>query len=207
MTTPDYLKCPGSDPVSKALPELYPCPECDADIEIWTDESGGKCPSCKTYFKKVPVQDMSGALSNTLKKKSPKIRDIVRKVYKLGVTEVAIIAAKKIIVDNNLAARCKEPRCENFGLSKSCPPYVSGPSVFKDLLEKLQQAIFFKIDVPSEILYSGERLEIFQLLHQITAGIEKEAIKMGYPNAQGYAGGSCKKIFCHIFSRKCLIQE
>jgi predicted metal-binding protein len=82
-------------------------------------------------------------------------------------------------------------------LSTSCPPYVSGPSGFKNILEKLQQAIFFKIDVPSEILYSGDRREIFQLLHQIAAGIEKEAIKLGYPNAQGYAGGSCKKIFCH----------
>jgi predicted metal-binding protein len=46
-------------------------------------------------------------------------------------TEVAIIPTKKIIIDKNLAARCKEPRCENFGLSKSCPPYVSGPSDFK----------------------------------------------------------------------------
>ncbi len=143
MTTPDYLICPGSDPVSKALSELYPCPECETDIEIWTDESGGKCPYCNTYFEKVQVQDISGTLSNTLKKKSTKLRDIVRKAYELGATEVAIIPTKKIIVDYNLAERCKEPRCENFGLSKSCPPYVSGPSVFKNLLEKLQKAIFF----------------------------------------------------------------
>jgi predicted metal-binding protein len=197
LTTLDYLKCPGSDPVSKALPELYPCPECETDIEIWTDECGGKCPFCNTYFKKVQIQDISGTLSNTLEKKITNLRDIVRKAYDFGATKVAIIPTKKIIVDNNLAEKCKEPRCENFGLSKSCPPYVSGPSVFKKLLEKLQQAIFFKIDVPSEILYSGERREIFQLLHQIAAGIEKEAIKMGYPNAQGYVGGSCKKIFCH----------
>jgi predicted metal-binding protein len=103
-----------------------------------------------------------------------------------------------------LAARCKEPRCENYGLSKSCPPYVSGPIAFKNLLQKFQQAVFFKIDVPSEILYSGERREVFELLHHVASGIEKEAIKIGYPNAQGYAGGSCKKIFCHNHS-ECLV--
>ncbi|MFO8084120.1 MAG: DUF2284 domain-containing protein [Desulfobacterales bacterium] len=143
MTTPDYLKCPDGDPVSKEL------------------------------------------------------SDIVQKAYEFGATEAAIIATEKIIIDYNLAARCKEPRCENFGLSKSCPPFVSGPAVFKNLLQKFQQAIFFKIDVPSEILYSGERREVFELLHHVASGIEKEAIEMGYPNAQGYAGGSCKKIFCH----------
>jgi len=136
--------------------------------------------------------------------KNTKLKDMVQKAYEFGATEVAIIPVKKIIVDYNLAERCKEPRCENFGLSKSCPPYVSGPAVFKSLLEKLQQAIFFKIDVPSEILYSGERREIFQLLHHIASGIENQAIKMGYPNAQGYAGGSCKKIFCHNHS-ECLV--
>ena len=64
MTTPDYLKCPGSDPVSTALPEFFPCPECETDIEIWTDGSGGKCPSCNTYFKKgnVEILNMTGLL-------------------------------------------------------------------------------------------------------------------------------------------------
>ncbi len=133
-----------------------------------------------------------------------KPKDIVQKAFEFGATEAAIIPAKKIIVDYNLAARCQEPRCENYGLSKSCPPYVSGPEAFKTLLGKFQEALFFKIDVPSEILYSGDRREVFQLLHQIASGIEKEAIKMGYAKAQGYAGGSCKEIFCHNHS-ECLV--
>jgi hypothetical protein len=37
------------------------------------------------------------------------------------------------------------------------------------------QALFLKIDIPSKILYSGERGEIFQLLHLTSSGIEKEA--------------------------------
>lgn len=144
-----------------------------------------------------PVLRIKKGFKMPERKPSTKIKDIVQKAYEFGATEVAVIPAEKIVVEHHLAARCKEPRCENFGLSKSCPPHVSGPSVFKNHLEKFQQAIFFKIDVPSEILFSGDRREIFQLLHQIAAGIEKEAIRMGYSEAKAYAGGSCKDIFCH----------
>jgi len=197
MANPDYLKCPGSDPVSRALPETYPCPECEVDIEIWTDESGGKCPSCNTYFKKGVVNEFSGAPSNIMKIKNKTLNELVQYAYELGATDVAILSTRKIMADHYFADRCKEPRCENYGLSKSCPPYVSGPFEFRKQLENFRRAIFFKIDVPSEILFSGERREIFQLLHQTAAGIENEAVKRGYINSQAYAGGSCKKIFCY----------
>jgi len=132
-----------------------------------------------------------------MNKNNKKLRALIQDAQKSGASEAEIISTRDIIVDNHLADLCREPRCENYGLSKSCPPHVSGPSVFKKQLEKFNQAIFFKIDVPSEILYSSERREVFQLLHEIAAGIEKSAVKMGFASAQAYAGGSCKKIFCH----------
>jgi predicted metal-binding protein len=190
-------KCPGSDPVSKAVPELFPCPKCDTAIEIWSDEVGGKCSSCNTYFKKILLTNMSDMLSSPLNQKNAKIKELIQDAHKSGATDVVIVSTKDIVVDNNLADRCREPRCENYGLSKSCPPNVAGPSAFRKQLEKFSQAIFLKIDVPSETLYSSERREIFQLLHEIAAGIEQYAVKMGFANSQAYAGGSCKKIFCH----------
>jgi DNA-directed RNA polymerase subunit RPC12/RpoP len=45
-------KCPGDDPTSKAVPETFTCPDCGADVEIWTDEKKGKCPSCKSIVLK-----------------------------------------------------------------------------------------------------------------------------------------------------------
>jgi predicted RNA-binding Zn-ribbon protein involved in translation (DUF1610 family) len=39
-------KCAGDDPTKKAVPEIFTCPECGGEVEIWTDESKGKCPSC-----------------------------------------------------------------------------------------------------------------------------------------------------------------
>ena len=126
-----------------------------------------------------------------------KLKKLIQHAYHLGATHVAIVSTTDIVVDDNLAEMCREPRCENYGLSKSCPPHVSGPSAFRKQLKKYDQAIFFKIDIPSKILYSSDRRELFQLLHEIAAGIEHIAIKMGFAKAQAFAGGSCKEIFCY----------
>jgi len=98
-----------------------------------------------------------------------------------------------------LAKLCREPQCESYGLSTSCPPHVSGPSGFRKLLKKFEHAIVIKIDVPLEILLSSERRDIMRLLHEIVAGTEQAAVKTGYPNSKAFAGGSCKKIFCHDY--------
>ena len=42
------LKCPSTDPTTKAVPEMYACPGCGRDVEIWTDETKGRCSSCGT---------------------------------------------------------------------------------------------------------------------------------------------------------------
>ena len=126
-----------------------------------------------------------------------KLNALIQGAQKSGASAAEIISTTDILVDTSLADMCREPRCENYGLSKSCPPHVSGSTVFKQALEKFSQAVFFKIDVPSEILYSSERREVFQLLHEIASGIETSAVKMGFVDARAYAGGSCKKIFCH----------
>ena len=125
------------------------------------------------------------------------LKALIKDAQKSGASEAKIISTRDIVVEDNLADMCRVPRCENYGLSKSCPPHVSGSFAFKKQLEKFNQAIFFKIDVPSEILYSSERREVFQLLHEVASGIEISAVKMGFASAQAYAGGSCKKIFCH----------
>jgi predicted metal-binding protein len=124
------------------------------------------------------------------------LKALIQDAQKAGASEAKIISTKEIVVDDNLADMCRKPRCENYGLSKSCPPHVSGPSAFKKKLEKFHRAIFFKIDIPSDVLYSSERRDFFQLLHEIAANIETSAVEMGFVRAQAYAGGSCKKIFC-----------
>lgn len=114
-----------------------------------------------------------------------------------GATEAAIVAAKDIAIEDELAERCRQPRCENYGLSRNCPPHVAGPVAFRKELERYSQALFFRVDVPAEVLFSSDNRELFQLLHEIAAGIEQAAIRLGYIRAKAFAGDSCKRIFCH----------
>ncbi|MEI6125571.1 MAG: hypothetical protein WCQ99_03365 [Pseudomonadota bacterium] len=37
-------KCAGDE--KKLIPEFYICPDCGSEVEIWSDESKRKCPSC-----------------------------------------------------------------------------------------------------------------------------------------------------------------
>jgi predicted metal-binding protein len=195
------LKSPGSDPQSTAMPALFSCLACGADIEAWSDESGGRCPSCGTYFTRMRLPEGSPLTPDE------KLQVLIQYARKSGAGDVVVLSTADMVIDDGLADRCREPRCENYGLSKSCPPHVPGPAALRNQLAHFHQAIFFKIDVPSEVLYSSERREVFQLLHEIASGIEDRAVDMGFADARAYAGGSCKKIFCHDYSHCRMISE
>ena len=50
-------ECPGPDRKKPAAPETVKCPECGADIELWTDETEVTCPSCS---KEIPREQLQG---------------------------------------------------------------------------------------------------------------------------------------------------
>ncbi|MFH0781434.1 MAG: DUF2284 domain-containing protein [Pseudomonadota bacterium] len=125
------------------------------------------------------------------------LQELLQGACLAGATKAAIVATGDIVVEEELADRCRQPRCENYGLSRNCPPHVAGPAAFKKQLVAYEYALFFKIDVPSEVLYSSDSRELFQLLHEIAAGIELSAIASGMAQARAYAGDSCKRVFCH----------
>jgi predicted metal-binding protein len=125
------------------------------------------------------------------------LKELIQLACRSGASGAAAISTADILVEDDLANLCREPRCENFGLSPSCPPHVSGPSGFRGLLQNFKHAIVIKIDVPLEILLSSERRDIMKLLHEMAASIEQTAIKAGCPGSKAFAGGSCKNLFCH----------
>lgn len=122
--------------------------------------------------------------------------ELIRYARQCGADGAACMAAADIVVDPQLAERCINPRCGHYGLSRSCPPHVGGPEALQQTLAHYRRALFFKIDVPADLLLSDERRQIFRLLHETAAGIERFAAEMGFAKAQAYAGGSCKAIFC-----------
>jgi len=153
-----------------------------------------------------PGHDLA-AMESHESHREKKLADLMKEAIASGASAAALVSTSDIIIDPDLAEKCITPRCENYGLSKSCPPHVGGPSAMKKKLETMSQGIFFKINVPSDMLYSSDRRELFQLLHETGAGVERSAVKMGFANAQAYAGGSCKEIFCHSHYQCRLISE
>ena len=195
MGTKLYFKCPGNDPISRAVPEMFVCPDCGMEVEIWTDELKGKCTSCNRLFQKGKT---AKATKKTPYEKNVKaaLEKLTQVACQLGASDARAISTTDISVEENLAKLCREPGCENYGLSASCPPHVAGPDGFRKLLNAFDHAVVFKIDVSSEILFSDERRDIFRLLHEIAANVEHAAVEMGFQNSNAYAGGSCKQIFC-----------
>jgi predicted metal-binding protein len=113
-----------------------------------------------------------------------------------GATDAAPIDPADIVIEDDLADLCRQPRCRNYGLSGSCPPHVGGPDTFRQWLKTYRQALAIKIDVPSEILLCEARDEVMQLLHEIAVDVEAAARDMGFPASKAFAGGSCKMLFC-----------
>jgi len=131
-----------------------------------------------------------------LNQQPPEFIELTSLACRRGASRAGIIWAGDIPVKEELAEYCRPPQCENYGLSKSCPPHVSGPSGFRVLRKNCPYGIVIRIDVPTEILFSDQRTEIMQLLHETVAGVEQHASQMGYARSKAFAGGSCKKIFC-----------
>ncbi len=102
----------------------------------------------------------------------------------------------ELLIEEKFANFCTEPRCPGYGLSRSCPPHVQGPSQFRKWCHESELGLALKIDVPAVILRSEERAAVMRLLHEIVAGSEQLAVKLHYSGSKGFAGGSCKQIFC-----------
>jgi predicted metal-binding protein len=135
------------------------------------------------------------------------LNELTELACRFGVSKAKVIPTSEIPIEGDLAKLCREPQCENYGLSASCPPHVAGPSGFLKLLQNYEQAVVFKIDVPSEILLSSDRREVFRALHEIAADIEHSAVEMGYRHSRAYAGGSCKRLFCQDYAYCRILKE
>jgi predicted metal-binding protein len=137
----------------------------------------------------LPMENDSGA-------GKPVLKDLVRLALDSGASDAAVISPKDIVVRDELAALCRETGCAQYGVSASCPPHVSGPSGFRALQQDMAYAVAFRMEVPSEILLSSDRRDVFRLLHEIAAGVERAAKEAGYSRSAAFAGGSCKPLFC-----------
>jgi len=43
-------KCSLDDPTKRGMPEIYACPKCGDEVEVWSDEKKGKRPTCNAVL-------------------------------------------------------------------------------------------------------------------------------------------------------------
>jgi predicted metal-binding protein len=133
---------------------------------------------------------------------------LIREAKRLGAKSSAIISSSDIQVKDSLAALCNgEYMCPNYGLAASCPPNVEGPIEFRKWQAQSKYSITVKIELPVSVMFSDERKDVMQLLHQIVAAVEEKAIKTGFTKSRGFAGGSCKDLFCDDQDKCCVLAE
>ncbi len=136
------------------------------------------------------------------------LEQLTREAKSLGANASAIISSKDIQVKENLAALCNgEYTCPNYGLAASCPPNVEGPVTFRKWQAQSKYSITVKIELPASIMFSDDRKEVMQLLHQIVAGVELKAQEIGFGKAKAFAGGSCKELFCGDQKECCVVEK
>jgi len=125
------------------------------------------------------------------------LSELIHMAKRLGASDAVKIHSSDIMIDMDLAALCNgDNPCPDYGLSCSCPPHVPGPSKFLEWKNQSRYSIVVRIDVPSVVMFSNERREVMQLLHEIVASVALQAVEMGYTGSKAFAGGSCKEIFC-----------
>ena len=133
------------------------------------------------------------------------------KSIELGASKAKIIKTEEIPVDDRVILKCQVPRCFGYGVGAHCPPNTLKPAELRKYLEKYSWAIFFSIDVPSEVIIRDkatikERVAVFQQVYKIVSDIESAAFYDGHYLAFGFAAGSCRHTFCGL-EENCIAME
>lgn len=46
----ELVRCPGTSNIITPIPTIKICPKCNEEVEIWSDESKGRCSKCGTLI-------------------------------------------------------------------------------------------------------------------------------------------------------------
>lgn len=114
----------------------------------------------------------------------------------LGANAACVIPPILIQPEDSIVAMCRHPGCEGYGRCIHCPPHVMPPAEASSWLTRFQNGVFFKIDLPPEVLFSRERFDPFREVFRIASHLEARAGVLGFKDARALGAGSCKPVFC-----------
>ena len=121
----------------------------------------------------------------------------------LGASQVEIIPAHWVQIDERVRLKCMVPPCPNYGRCGYCPPHTPEPDFMRKALSRFSWAILFKHDVvPVEDFtditrYYPHGQKQQRKTGEIAAQIESLAFTDGYQLAVGFGAGGCRDTLCN----------
>lgn len=117
----ENVRCPGLEKALAVFPELFPCPVCGNEMEIWSDEKKGRCAQCKKT-----VDPRQPARTETPSGKKKGLVAVREHVNPSGATlhyerYETVIPLSAMDYDRKYKVACEA--CHNFGKNLACPPY------------------------------------------------------------------------------------
>jgi len=139
-----------------------------------------------------------------VKKQAPRLKKVIDTLKKKGASEVKIIKAADVIVDERVRLKCQIPICDSYGKNLMCPPYLPSVMDFRDALARYEKALLVQLSVPFHKKSKGRTKEVFdpaRVLHELINLGERLCFEAGYRFATGLIGGCCR--LCEV----CIIME
>ena len=126
-----------------------------------------------------------------------------QKVLQLGASQVEIIPAHWVQIDERVRLKCMVPPCPNYGRCGYCPPHTPEPDFIRKALSRFNWAVLFKHNVvPVEDFaditrYYPHGQKQQRKTGEIAAQVESLAFADGYQLAVGFGAGGCRDTLCN----------
>jgi len=125
-----------------------------------------------------------------------------QKVLQLGASQVEIIPACWVQIDERVRLKCMVPPCPDYGRCGNCPPHTPEPDFMRKALSRFKWAVLFKHDVIAVEDFAditryfphGQKQQ--RKTGEIAAQIESLAFADGYQLAVGFGAGGCRDTLC-----------
>jgi len=107
-----------------------------------------------------------------------------------GASQVAVISAKNVIVDERVRLKCQIPLCDSFNRNLMCPPRLPAIATFRKALANFKHGIL--IQVMGRLVEQNDAFNHARLLHDLVHIGEKAAFEKEFRFAAGLIGGPCR---------------
>lgn len=128
-----------------------------------------------------------------LKEKNKSIDTIMKMIKAAGASQMKLIPASCVIVDERVRLKCQVPLCDSFHRNLMCPPFVMSVEEFRRALSAYKWGIILQViaKLGENGNFREEAYGYARHLHEIVNIGEREAFQQGFRFAAGFIGGCC----------------